>query len=333
VRLPNLSFLTVPPPVVTVVTPVFNEEAVLPELCTRLAALFNAHPDCSWRAVLVDDGSRDRSAEIIRARMAHDDRFELIELSRNFGFQSALFAGLAHAHDSDAVVTIDADLQDPPEVIPAMVAAWRGGAEVVRAVRRSRSETGLRRVGLDAFHGLFGKLIDYPIEPNTGTFGLLGREALATFNSLPERNRFFPGLRSWIGFPTADVMYDRKERAAGQPQQTFRRLVRYALDGLFSFSHLPLRALTYAGLCIAVIGFSAAIFYAVRRILDIETAPTGYTTLVTVVLFLGGVQLIGIGVLGEYLGRIYDEVKRRPNYVVKSSPRVPARTNTAVARD
>jgi glycosyltransferase involved in cell wall biosynthesis len=308
-----------PQPVVTVVTPVFNEEAVLPELCARLTAMFDAHPDCAWRAVLVDDGSRDRSVELIRAQAARDQRFELVELSRNFGFQSALFAGLAMAATDDAVVTMDADLQDPPEVIPALVEAWRGGAQVVRAVRRSRRETGLRRIGLDAFHAIFGKLIDYPIEPNTGTFGLLGREALTTFNSLPERNRFFPGLRAWIGFPTADVIYDRQERAAGEPQQTFRHLVRYALDGLFSFSHLPLRVLTYSGVFIALLGFAAAVFYAVRRILGIEIAPTGYTTLVTVVLFLGGVQLIGIGVLGEYLGRVYDEVKRRPNYVVKMS--------------
>jgi glycosyltransferase involved in cell wall biosynthesis len=320
-------------PVVAVVIPVFNEEAVLPELLARVTALFDAQADCAWRAVLVDDGSRDRSAELIRAHAAHDARFELVQLSRNFGFQSALTAGLAYAAAADAVVTMDADLQDPPEVIPSIVAAWHGGAEVVRAVRRSRGETGLRRFGFDIFHRVFGKLIDYPVEPNTGTFGLLGCDALLTFNSLPERNRYFPGLRSWIGFTTADVFYDRQERAAGQPQQNLRRLVRYALDGLFSFSHLPLRTLTYSGLFIAGLGFSAAIFYAIRRILDIETAPTGYTTLVTVVLFLGGVQLIGIGVLGEYLGRVYDEVKRRPNYVVKKPAAAPASTGSVFARD
>ncbi len=305
-------------PAVTVVIPVFNEEAVLPELCRRLTALFDTQPDCRWSAVLVDDGSRDGSAAFIRAGAAKDPRFQLVELSRNFGFQAALAAGLAQARGSDAIVTMDADLQDPPEVIPQLVAAWRGGAEVVRAKRRSRAERGLRRAGFDLFHLLYGRLTDYPVEPDSGTFGLLGGAAIAAFSQLPERHRFFPGLRAWIGFPTADVLYDRQERAAGETQQTFRRLVRYALDGLFSFSHLPLRALTYAGIFIAFMGFAAAAFYAVRRLLDIETAPTGYTTLVTVVLFLGGVQLIGIGVLGEYLGRVYDEVKRRPNYIVKS---------------
>ena len=319
-----LSFAFVPPPAIAVVTPIFNEEAVLPELFARLTTLFNANSACMWRAILVDDGSRDRSAELVRAQAARDPRFELVELSRNFGFQSALTAGLARAATADAVITMDADLQDPPEVIPDLVAAWRGGAEVVRAVRRSRSETGLRRVGFDAFHRLFGKLIDYPIEPNTGTFGLLGRDALATFNALPEAHRFFPGLRAWIGFATADVLYDRQERAAGEPQQTFHHLLSYALDGLFSFSRLPLRLLTFTGIIIANTGFAAAIFYAMRRILDLETAPTGYTTLVTLLLFIGGVQLIGIGVLGEYLGRVYDEVKRRPNYVVKP----PARART-----
>jgi glycosyltransferase involved in cell wall biosynthesis len=290
---------------------------VLPELLTRLAALFAASPDCAWRAVLVDDGSRDSSAALIRARAAGDARFELVELSRNFGFQAALAAGLAHARGADAVVTMDADLQDPPEVIPALVAAWRGGAEVVRATRRTRAETGLRRAGFDFFHAIFDRLSDFPVEPNSGTFGLLGRDAVEAFHQLPERNRFFPGLRAWIGFPVADVPYDRQERAAGQPQQTFRRLVRYALDGVFSFSYLPLRLLTYCGLFIAAMGFAVGLFFAVRRILGVETAATGFTTLVTLVLFLGGVQLIGIGVLGEYLGRIYDEVKHRPQYIVK----------------
>ena len=310
------------PPAVSIVIPVFNEEAVLPELFSRLAALFDRQPDVTWRALLVNDGSRDRSAELVRARAAADPRFTLLELTRNFGFQAALAAGLAHA-TGDAIVTMDADLQDPPEIIPELVACWREGADVVRAVRRSRQETGARRVGMDLFHGLFGRLADYPIEANTGTFGLMDREAVDTLNRLPERNRFFPGLRTWVGFTTGEVIYDRKERAAGQPQQTLGKLLRYALDGVFSFSYLPLRLLTYAGIMIAFLGFSAAVFYAVRRLLGIETAPTGYTTLVTIVLFLGGVQLIGIGVLGEYLGRIYDEVKQRPLYVVRREPRRP----------
>lgn len=309
-----------PRPRIAIVTPVFNEEAVLPELFTRLKAVFDGHPGCEWRAVLVDDGSRDRTAELIHAQAVRDPRFQLVALSRNFGFQSALSAGIAEARPDEAVVTMDADLQDPPELIPQLVAAWQAGAEVVRAARRTRRETGLRRLGFDLFHNLFGRLSDFPVEPNTGTFGLLGPAAAAAFNSLPERHRFFPGLRAWLGFPTAEVLYDRQERAAGQPQQTLRRLVRYGLDGVFSFSHLPLRLLTYAGIFVAFMGFAAGIFFILWRLLQFEQSPTGFTTLACLITFLGGVQLIGIGVLGEYLGRIYDEVKRRPNYILKPPP-------------
>ena len=251
------------------------------------------------------------------AAHAHDQRFKLIELSRNFGFQGALAAGLAASTGADAVITMDADLQDPPETIPDLVEAWRKGAEVVRAVRRTRSETGPRRLAFDLFHKFFSAMSDYPIEPNSGTFGLLGRAAVEAFNRLPERHRFFPGLRSWVGFPQTDVFYDRQERAAGQPQQTLRRLVRYALDGIFSFSYLPLRLLTTVGVFIAFAGFAIGTFFIVRRILGIEIAQTGFTTLVTLVLFLGGIQLMGIGILGEYLGRVYDEVKQRPNFIIK----------------
>jgi glycosyltransferase involved in cell wall biosynthesis len=310
-------------PLVMIVIPVYNEEAVLPELFARLSTLFDREASCRWRAVLVDDGSRDRSGELLRAQAARDARFVALELSRNFGFQAAISAGVAHAADADAVITMDADLQDPPELIPQLVRAWRDGAEVVRAVRRSRSERGLRRLGFDLFHAVYGRLTDYPVEPNSGTFGLLGRTATAAFNELPERHRFFPGLRAWIGFPTADVLYDRQPRAAGQPQQTFRGLARYALDGLLSFSYLPLRLLTYCGFAVSTVGFALGLYFVLKRLLGAEQAPMGFTTLISVVTFLGGVQLIAIGVLGEYLGRIYDEVKRRPIYLVKPRPPVP----------
>jgi glycosyltransferase involved in cell wall biosynthesis len=308
-------------PTVTVVIPIFNEEAVLPELLTRLTAVFDANPTAQWEALLVDDGSRDRSTELIRAHAGRDPRFALLELSRNFGFQAAIAAGLAHAR-GQAVVTMDADLQDPPECIPELVARWREGASVVRAVRRSRTETGPRRLGMDIFHRFFNRITDFPIEANTGTFGLLDRSAVDAMNTLPERNRFFPGLRAWVGFPKAEVLYDRQERAAGKPQQTFRRLVRYAFDGLFSFSYLPLRLLTYAGIVISLCGFVLGVFFIARRLFGIEVAQTGFTTLVTLTLFLGGVQLIGIGILGEYLARVYDEVKQRPAYILKRRGRV-----------
>lgn len=305
-------------PAVTVVIPIFNEEAVLPELLARLTAVFDGQPAVRWQALLVDDGSRDGSTGLIRAQAARDPRFSLIELSRNFGFQAALAAGLAHAA-GDALVTMDADLQDPPECIPEMVAKWQAGAEIVLAVRRSRAETGARRFGMDVFHNFFSRVSDHPIESNTGTFGLMNRAAVDALNAMPERHRF-PGLRSWVGFATAEIIYDRQGRAAGQPQQTLRRLVRYAFDGVFSFSYLPLRLLTYAGMFVGTAGFILGLYYVVKRLINIETAPTGFTTLAALVLFLGGVQLIGIGVLGEYLARVYDEVKKRPLYVIKRGP-------------
>ena len=303
-------------PAVSVVIPIFNEEPVLPELLARLTAVFDQNPAVRWDALLVDDGSRDRSVELIRAHAARDPRFALIEFSRNFGFQAAITAGLAHAAGA-AVVTMDADLQDPPECIPELVAQWRAGAEVVRAVRRTRPETGLRRLGMNVFHACFSRVSDFPIAANAGTFGLMDRVAVDALKKLPERNRYFPGLRAWVGFRTAEITYDRHERAAGQPQQTFLRLMRYAFDGVFSFSYLPLRLLTYTGGAVSGVGFVLGVFFIVRRLLGIEIAQTGFTTLVTLVLFLGGVQLIGIGVLGEYLARVYDEVKQRPTYLIK----------------
>lgn len=303
-------------PQVALVIPVFNESAVLPELFRRLDGVFDRQTEIAWTAILVDDGSADSTPAVLQAKCEADRRYRMLGLSRNFGFQAALMAGLAQADGFDAVITMDADLQDPPEVIPDLVAAWRRGAPVVLAVRRSRQEQGLRRLCLDLFHLVFGRLVDLAIERNTGTFGLLDRSAVDAFNRLPETHRFFPGLRTWLGFHRAEVLYDRQERAAGEPGQSLRRLFRYALDGIFSFSRLPLRFLTVVGMFIAGMGFAIGLFFIVRRLMGIEIAQIGFTTLVTLVLFLGGVQLIGIGVLGEYLGRVYDEVKRRPNYII-----------------
>lgn len=317
----NNPFPSPQPVVIAVVIPIYNEAAVLPTLWMRLSAVIDSLPNYSWRVVFVNDGSHDASPSIIRnfEHPAGTPHCTLIELSRNFGHQAALTAGLNAAQGCDAVITMDADLQDPPELIPDLVAAWQGGAEVVLAVRKSREDRGLRRVGFDVFHQLFALVSDFELQPNTGTFGLLARPALGAFARLQEKHRFFPGLRAWVGFTQAEVIYDRKNRAAGTPAQTLRRLVRYGMDGLLSFSRLPLRLVTYAGLLIAGCGFAIGLFFITRRLLGQEIAFTGFTTLVTLVLFLGGVQLVGIGVLGEYLGRIYEEVKQRPLYIIKST--------------
>ncbi len=304
-------------PQVALVIPAYNETPVLPELFRRLTAIFDQHQDVAWHAILIDDGSRDGTAAMLQAQCELDGRFRMLALSRNFGFQAALMAGLDHCTEFDSVVTMDAELQDPPEIIPEIVKTWQEGAEVVLAVRRSRQETGLRRMGFNLFHRCFGRLVDIPMESNTGTFGLLNKAAVEAFARLPESHRFFPGLRSWLGFTRRDVIYDRQDRAAGEPAQSLGRLFRYAFDGIFSFSRLPLRMLTLCGVFIAGMGFAVGIFFIVRRLMGIEIAQVGFTTLATLVLFLGGMQLIGIGVLGEYLGRVYDEAKRRPNYIIK----------------
>lgn len=307
-------------PVIAVVAPFFNEENVLHELFARLASVFDANPSCDWLAVLVDDGSSDTSAHLAFAQARRDSRFQTISLSRNFGFQAALSAGLDYCRGKvSAVVTMDADLQDPPEVIPRLVKEWSHGFDVVRATRTSRTETGWRRAAFDGFHRYFGALTHHRIPANSGTFGLMSAEALDAFCSLPERNRFLPGMRAWIGFATSEVLYERCARHAGEPRQGFMRLAAYALDGIFSFSYLPLRMLAIAGCLIASSGAFLGAYFIVRRLAGIEVAPTGFTTLVTLVLFMGGVHLTALGIIGEYIGRLYDEAKGRPLYVIRKT--------------
>lgn len=301
-----------------VVIPIYNEQENLPELRRRLTAALDSIPDAGWQVIYVNDGSRDESVPMILRQRQEDPRFTLVELSRNFGHQAAITAGMEHA-DADAVVVMDGDLQDPPEVIPDMVKSWREGGQVILAERRSRGEKGTRRAGFDLFHQIFGWMSDFPIPSNTGVFGLMDRRALAELNKLPEKHRFLPGLRAWIGFDQRTVLYDRHDRSAGEPKQTFRRLLRYAMDAIFSFSYKPLRLMTAAGLMISGLGFLVAAYFIFKRLMGHEEAATGFTTLVSLVLFLGGIQLIAIGLLGEYLGRIYDEVKHRPHYIVRST--------------
>ncbi|MAE60458.1 MAG: glycosyltransferase [Planctomycetaceae bacterium] len=305
-----------------IIIPVYNEQENLPELTRRLTAACETMEGIDWRVIFVNDGSTDESWRMLGESHAADARFCVVDLSRNFGHQAAISAGMMHA-DADAVVVMDADLQDPPEVIPDLVAAWREGAQIVLAERRTRQERGLRRVGFELFHRLFKWISDFPVAPRTGVFGLLNRQAAEAFRSLPETNRFFPGLRSWIGFDQRIVHYDRADRAAGRPKQTLRRLVRYASDGIFSFSHKPLHLMTGAGVLISGFGFVLGMVFLVKRLLGVEQAQMGFTTLIVVVTFIGGIQLMSLGLLGQYLSRVYDEVKRRPIYIVRQRLGVP----------
>ena len=301
-------------PTICVVAPVYNERDGVDEFIRRtMAALDETEGDGSL--ILVDDGSCDGTAERVLELREREPRIALVTLSRNFGHQAALSAGLSRA-EGDAVILIDADLQDPPELIPDLVDRWREGADVVLAERRSRRDSGVRRAGFALFHRFFRFVTDFPIPADTGVFGLLDRRAADQLRSLSERNRFLPGLRSWIGFRTDTVYYDRAERAAGEPKQTLRRLARYAMDGVLSFSYKPLRLMTWAGAMISLLGFSLASYFVAKRLLGIETAETGFTTLVTLILFMGGVQLLALGLVSEYIARIYDEVKNRPLFII-----------------
>jgi glycosyltransferase involved in cell wall biosynthesis len=315
---------------IEIIVPLFNEEENVAELHARLLAACN-RLDAAWQVTFVDDGSADRTVAAIEECRGDDGRFRVLQLSRNFGHQAAITAGLAQA-EGDAVVLLDGDLQDPPELIPALATAWRDGAEVVIARRRSRQETGLRRLAFDLFHAGFRYLADADIPPHTGTFCLLARPALDALNALPEAHRFFPGLRAWVGFRSVLIDYDRQSRHRGSPKQTFPRLVRYAADGVLSFSFRPLRLLTLTGLVVCGLAFLVAAWFVAKRLVGLETAPLGFTTLCCAVFGLGGLQLIGMGVLGEYVGRIFEEAKRRPLYVVRRDAVTDAATASPARR-
>ena len=271
-----------------------------------------------WRVYYVNDGSRDRTLEMLLRHQETDPQVVTVDLSCNWGHQAAISAGLS---EGDAVVLMDGDLQDPPEVIPDLVAAWRNRARVVVAQRRSRTERWSRGLLFPIFYRLLGSISDYPIPINAGIFGLMDREVVNAMNRLSETNRYLPGLRSWVGYPTAVVYYDRKDRAAGAPKQSLRKLLRYGLDAIFSFSYKPLRLSLFLGFLVAGLAFIYGIILVTCRFLNIglfgKPIVIGYTSTIVSILFLGGVQLICAGILGEYLGRIYDEVKRRPLFLIQ----------------
>jgi dolichol-phosphate mannosyltransferase len=296
----------------SVVAPVFNEEKVLAEFHRRVVAALEG---IDYELILVDDGSSDASPQILREIASGDPRVRVIELSRNFGHQAALSAGLDHAR-GDAVAWLDSDLQDPPEVLREMVERWRGGAEVVYAVRRSREGEGRFKLrSADGFYRLFSRLARMDPEATSGDFRLLDRRAADVLKGMPERNRFLRGMTVWVGFDQAAVPYDRDARHAGETKFTLRRMLRFSMDAITSFSNVPLQLATLLGFTfslIAFLGIPVAIGFRIAG----EFVP-GVATILLVVLMLGGIQLITLGIVGEYIGRIYEEVKGRPLYVVR----------------
>lgn len=301
-------------PTLSVVVPCFDEEAVLDELHRRLTGVLEP-TGLSYEILLVDDGSRDGSAAKMRALRAKDPRVAILGLSRNFGHQLALTAGLDHAR-GDAVVVIDADLQDPPEVIPQMVDLWRSGIDVVYGQRIAREgESAFKRATASGFYRLMRRLTSVDLPVDAGDFRLMSRRVVEAMKRLPEHHRFVRGMVAWVGFPQAPLPYERAARFAGETKYPLRRMLRFALDAAVSFSFLPLRLATLAGFAISAGCFLYA-GYAIWAKLANDVDLPGWASLMVAVMFLGGVQLICLGIIGEYIGRVYEEVKRRPLYLV-----------------
>jgi glycosyltransferase involved in cell wall biosynthesis len=304
-------------PTVSVVAPVFNEEAILPELYRRVRDVLDGAGE-DWELVLINDGSRDSSPEIMRQLHEQDPRVKVVYFARNFGHQIAITAGTDYAR-GDAVVIIDADLQDPPEVILDLLAKWREGYEVIYAIRaQRRGETWFKEFTAKAFYRIIYRITDIDIPMDTGDFRLMDRKAVNALRGMREKHRFMRGLSVWIGFRQTGVEYVRAERYAGETKYPLKKMLRFALDGITSFSYLPLQLATYAGFICAALAVLGIIFTVVLRLSGSQAFYGQATTLVSV-LFLGGVQLICLGIIGEYLGRIYDEVKGRPLYIVSST--------------
>ncbi len=297
----------------SVVAPVYNEQELLDEFYARVCS---ALVGIDFELVLVDDGSTDTSPAILTRMASSDPRVHVVYLSRNFGHQTALTAGLDHA-TGDAVVMLDADLQDPPELIPKMLDHWRAGCDVVYAVREHREgESRFKLTTARWFYKLFDKLTQVELQQNSGDFRLLDRTALGALLSMRERSRFLRGMTVWVGYRQAAVPYRRDPRLAGETKYTLSKMLRFSLDAISSFSHRPLQLATLLGFLISTLAFIAIPVVIVLRLLG--SYLPGFGSITIAILLLGGIQLIALGIIGEYVGRIYDEVKGRPLYLVRS---------------
>ena len=300
------------PALLSVVAPAYDEVELIETFVQRI---FAALADYTFELIIVDDGSGDGTAEALDRLADADRRLRVVHLSRNFGHQAALTAGLEHAL-GDAVAMIDADLQDPPELIPKMVEQWESGSDVVYAVRHEREgETAFKLATASWFYKLFNKLAQVDLESNSGDFRLLDRRALDALLAMTERSRFLRGMTVWVGFTQTAVPYERGPRSAGETKYTLRKMVRFSLDAITSFSHLPLQLSTYAGLL-----FAGVAFIAIPVVLGLRIAGSylpGFGSITIILLLIGGMVMIALGVIGEYVGRIYDEVKHRPLYIVR----------------
>jgi polyisoprenyl-phosphate glycosyltransferase len=305
---------------VSIIVPCYNEEAVLPHLFARLTTAADRW-GMDYEVICVDDGSRDGTWALLEEQHRRDARWRGLGFSRNFGHQSAVSAGMVHA-TGDAIVIIDADLQDPPESIERLLAKWKEGYQVVYAIRSRREDKALKSLFAWGFYRMIARLVPFKIPADAGDYALLDRRVVDVMNGMPERNRYLRGLRAWCGFRQTGVEFSRQARAAGTPQYTFKKSLRLAMDGVFSFSTVPLRLATYLGFVISGVSFLGALFTLLQKVfskqfaaIGLEPGP-GFPTVVISITFLGGVQLLCLGILGEYLGRIDDEVKGRPPWII-----------------
>ncbi len=302
---------------ISVVIPFYNEEKNVDYLFDRLINVLDKL-ETTYEIICVNDGSKDDTLNCLIKYHQTQPQIKVINLSRNFGKEIALTAGIDYA-TGEAIIPIDADLQDPPELIEQLVAKWREGYDVVYAMRRSRQgESWFKRFTANAFYQTIGKMSRVAIPPNTGDFRLLDRRVVEAIKKMPERNRFMKGLFAWVGFKQTSVLFDREPRFQGNTTWNYWKLWNFAIDGITSFSFLPLKVWSYIGLCVSCLSFLYASFLVIRTIFLGIDVP-GYASLMVAVLFFGGVQLMTLGIIGEYLGRVYEEVKGRPLYFVRES--------------
>jgi glycosyltransferase involved in cell wall biosynthesis len=301
------------PVTLSVIIPMFDEAEGLDRLFAELEE-FLALAGCSYEIICVNDGSRDETLNRLTAHRKRNCAIKIIDLSRNFGKDIALTAGLIYSCGS-AVLPFDADLQDPPDLIPVMIERWREGYEIVNAVRRCREDGLLKRVGATLFYRLYNAIADMKIPPEVGDFRLIDRKVVNILNQFPERTRFMKGLFAWVGFRQIEIPFDRPNRRIGTTSWSFRRLSTFAIDGIIAFSTVPLRIATYVGLGLFLLAILYTAFLIVRVVLVGRDTP-GYASLMVTMLLFGGIQFTALGVLGEYIGRIYQEVKRRPLFIV-----------------
>jgi glycosyltransferase involved in cell wall biosynthesis len=302
---------------ISVIVPLHNEEPNVGYLFEQLTTVLQGL-HLSYEIICVDDGSTDNTLKCLIEQRIHNAAIKILSLSRNFGKEIALSAGIDYA-TGNAIIPIDADLQDPPELIGSLITKWREGYDVVHATRRSRQgEAWFKRFTASAFYRVIGRVSTVPIPRDTGDFRLLDRRVVEVLKQMPERTRFMKGLFAWVGFKNTAVFYDRAERYRGRTKWNYWRLWNFAVDGITSFSSVPLKVWSYLGLILSVFAFLYASFLIVRTLIWGVDVP-GYASLMVVILFLGGVQLITLGIIGEYLGRVYEEVKRRPLYLVRDA--------------